>query len=140
MKDLSEIRVEDIMTRKVATVEMDDSLSLVKRIFDQARFHHLLVTRNDELVGVISDRDLLKSVSPYIGTVSETTRDLASLNKKVHQIMSRYPVSLLLSATLADAVELFNTHRVSCIPVVNVYNHPVGIVSWRDVLRSLENC
>ena len=72
------------MTKKVVTVEMDDSLRLVKEIFDNVSFHHLLVVDGGKLYGVISDRDLLKNLSPNIGTVAETSRDLAALNKKAH--------------------------------------------------------
>jgi acetoin utilization protein AcuB len=32
---------------------------------------------------------------------------------------------------------LLLTHRISCIPIVDDENNPVGIVSWRDVLKSL---
>ncbi|MEA5097434.1 MAG: CBS domain-containing protein [Burkholderiaceae bacterium] len=119
------------------TVEMDDKLSVVKDIFDSSKFHHLLVTEHGKLFGVISDRDLLKAISPNIGTMTETYKDAATLNKRVHQIMSRKPVTLPPNATVRDAVDLFNKHTISCIPVVDQEFRPVGIVSWRDVLRNV---
>ncbi len=78
--------VEKIMSKTAVTVEMDDSLRTVKEIFDKTRFHHLLVVESGKLIGVISNRDLLKVLSPNIGTVHETARDAACLNKRVHQI------------------------------------------------------
>ena len=81
--------VKNIMSAIIVTVEMDDSLGMIKEIFDNAIFHHLLVVESNRLVGVISDRDLLKSLSPSVGTISETTRDAADNNKKAHQIISR---------------------------------------------------
>ncbi|MGH1486898.1 MAG: CBS domain-containing protein [Cellvibrionaceae bacterium] len=127
------------MTKKVVTVEMDDTLSLVKEIFDNVCFHHLLVVDNQQLQGVISDRDLLKALSPNIGTAAETTKDLATLNKKVHQIMSRKPIVLNEANNVYDAIEVFIEETISCIPVVNAENKPVGIISWRDILKALAN-
>jgi acetoin utilization protein AcuB len=34
--------VKDIMSRNVVTVGLDDTLALVKEIFDHSKFHHLL--------------------------------------------------------------------------------------------------
>lgn len=131
------MKVDKIMSTSVVTVEMDDSLWTVKSIFDHAKFHHLLVVEAEKLVGVISDRDLLRAMSPYIGTVTETNRDLATLNKKVHQVMTRKPVVLYAHADINAAIDVFNKKNVSCIPIISADSRPVGIVSWRDVLRIL---
>ncbi len=131
--------VEKIMSKPVVTIEMDDSLRMVKEIFDNTRFHHLLVVESGKLFGVISDRDLLKALSPNIGTAAETNRDAASLNKRVHQIMTRKPITLGQNAGIFDAIEIFNNHNISCIPVVDDGRKPVGIISWRDILKALES-
>lgn len=125
------------MSSKVVTVEMDDSLAEVKRIFDRAEFHHLVVLADNKLVGVISDRDLFKALSPNIDSAGVTSRDLACLNKKAHQIMARNPVRLPTTATIKMAVDTFNQHKVSCIPIVDENNKVQGIVTWRDVMRKL---
>jgi acetoin utilization protein AcuB len=131
--------VEQIMSKTVVTVELDDSLRVVKEIFDNTRFHHLLVVESGELLGVLSDRDLLKALSPNIGTVREIARDVATLNKKVHQIMTREPIVLKQNAGVFNALEIFNNHNISCIPVVDDEFKPVGIISWRDILILLES-
>ncbi|MGA2840222.1 MAG: CBS domain-containing protein [Steroidobacteraceae bacterium] len=126
-----------IMKTRLATVEMDDKLRVVKDIFDSMGFHHLLVVGDDKtLRGVVSDRDLLRALSPYVGTAAETTRDIASLNKRVHQIMSRQPITLKADGTVDDAIALLLDHRISCVPIVDDQFRPVGIVSWRDILRA----
>jgi acetoin utilization protein AcuB len=130
--------VERIMSKPVVTVRLDDTLSVVQHIFENAKFHHLLVVEEGTLYGVISDRDLLKSISPFIGTLQEKAIDKFTLNKKVHQIMSRKPVTLTLLADVYEAISLFNQHIISCIPIVNEKGAPVGIVSWRDILRTIE--
>jgi len=132
------MNVEKIMSKRVVTVEMDDSLKVVKGIFDNVRFHHLLVVELGKLFGVLSDRDLLKALSPNIGTIIETAMDALTLDKRVHQIMTRKPVTLTPSAGIYDAIEIFNNHNVSCIPVVDDENKPVGIISWRDILKAIK--
>jgi len=126
------------MSANVVTVELDDKLAVVKDAFENLKFHHLLVVEDHKLLGVISDRDLFKALSPNIGTSTESYKDAATLNKRVHQIMTRHPIVLDEDATIDDAIDLFNTHSISCIPIVNNDNGPVGIVSWRDVLKALQ--
>ena len=133
------MQVDHIMTNVVVSVEMDDSLRVVKDIFDNTNFHHLLVVDNNELTGVISDRDLLKALSPNVGTLSETSRDAATLNKRSHQIMTRKPVTIKLGASIQEAISLFNKHTISCLPVVNTEVQAVGIVSWRDIFRTFQD-
>ena len=130
--------VGSIMTRRVVSVEMDDRLDVVKTIFDTLKFHHLLVVDSGgKLKGVVSDRDLLKALSPYVGSAAENARDIATLNRRVHQIMSRNLITLPPSASISEAVKLFLEQRISCIPIVDQALKPVGILSWRDVLKTL---
>lgn len=130
------MKVEDLMTKRIVTVGFDDTLATVREIFGETGFHHLLVVEDGELQGVVSDRDLLRSLSPFVDSVVETQRDIGTLGKRVHQIMSRTPKTLRPDADLADAVQLFLTHKVSCIPIVDGDFRPVGIVSWRDVMKT----
>src|SRR5690606_34542947 len=132
------LNVAQLMTLKPVSVSPDDSLAVVKQIFDHVKFHHVLVVEQGILLGVLSDRDLFKALSPHIGTAAETPRDLATLNKKVHQVMRRKPVTLQPQAKVMDAIHLFNSEGVSCIPVVDSNNRPQGIISWRDIIRALD--
>jgi len=83
--------IADIMTINPVTVNMDTELLEIKRIFDHVYFHHLLVEDESDntFAGIISDRDLLGALSPYIHTAAETLRDKETLKKRAHQIMSR---------------------------------------------------
>ncbi|MEW9799226.1 CBS domain-containing protein [Alteromonas sp. CYL-A6] len=128
-----------IMTTRVVTVQLDDSLHTIRAIFEKTKFHHLIVLENDEVMGVISDRDVLKATSPFIDTLSERYRDRMTLEKKAHQIMTREVLSLKPEDTIVSAIKLFNRHAVSCIPVVDTQNHLKGIVSWRDIMHYVEN-
>lgn len=130
------MNVGEIMSAHVVTVEFDDRLSTVKEIFDNARFHHLLVVDGGVLFGVVSDRDLLKSISPNIGTNRYTPRDLETLNKPVHSVMTRKPITLRVTASVEEAIALLNTHAISCIPIVDADDHVLGIMTWRDILKN----
>ncbi len=132
------MNVEEVMSKRLITVEMDDKLTVVKVIFDNVNIHHLLVVESDKLFGAICDRDMLKALSPNIGTIVEMNRDTITLNKKVHQIMTSEPVTLALDADISDAIEIFNNHDISCIPVVDDKNKPVGIISWRDIIKAIK--
>jgi acetoin utilization protein AcuB len=133
------MRIEEIMTKKVVTVRMDDSLSHVKDLFETHHFHHLLVVEQHKLVGIVSDRDLLKAISPNIGSATESPKDIASLNKRVHQIMHRNLITLTPNCSLLTAIHTFNCNKISCIPVVDEQLRPLGILSWRDIFRFVEN-
>jgi acetoin utilization protein AcuB len=126
-----------LMSKRVVTVELDDKLSTVKEIFDHLHFHHLPVLDEGRLFGIVSDRDLLKALSPNIGTSTEGFKDTATLNKRVHQIMSRNPITLHAQATVMDAVNVFNSKHISCIPIVDADDRLLGVLSWRDLLKAV---
>lgn len=129
--------INNLISKNPVTIDIDASLANVRDIFNLVSFHHLLVVENDKLVGVLSERDYIKAINSTLGTSVETTRDLAALNKKVHQIMSRNVFSVNINSTAFDVVSLFHREKVSCLPVVNDYNVPIGIISWKDVIAVL---
>ena len=126
--------IKEIMTTRVATVSMDDRLGVIKEIFGQAHFRHLLVLEEEVLVGVISDRDLLRALSPYLDTDAEMNRDTETLNRRAHQIMSRQPITISPERSLQEAASIMLEQHVSCLPVLE-NGALVGIVSWKDLLR-----
>lgn len=127
--------IKSIMSKQVVCVDMDDSVGFIKSLFDSHKFHHLLVLDNEKLAGVISDRDLLQAISPNVGTVAANIRDEATLNKRAHQIMTRCPLRLCINDSPYDAVDLFLENGISCLPIVDSQLHPLGIVTWRDILK-----
>ncbi len=130
--------IDKLINKSIVIVEMDDSLRTIKEIFDNVRFHHLLVVESGKLFGIISDRDLLKELSPTAGTDFETTADLITLKKRAHQILTRKPITLPEKAETHDAVSIFINNNVSCIPIINEANEPIGILSWRDLLKAIK--
>ncbi|MFC1485830.1 CBS domain-containing protein [Candidatus Latescibacterota bacterium] len=129
------MKIDSILTNRVVTVEMDDTLSTIREIFVRLKFHHVLVVENQKLVGVISDRDLLKSISPFIGTLSERTLDLNTLNRRAHQIMSYKLITVTRENSIEEAARKLLEHKVSCLPVVSEKGYVEGILTWKDIFR-----
>ena len=104
--------ISQIMRRNLITLDMDDTLSDAKGLFEHHDMHHILITEEGKLTGVITDRDLLQHLSPTIGTRKETPQDTFILNKKVHLIMSTaipYFVAETMLMWNKATVELFIT-------------------------------
>ena len=128
--------ISSIMTKDVTTVDMDISLGAIYGIFEDKKFHHLLVVEDGELRGVISDRDVLKALSPFVNTPSEQGKDLATLRKRAHQIMSREPATITKEASAKDAVRLMFQKSISCLPVMSSDGQIEGIVTRKDLLHA----
>lgn len=126
-------RVRDIMTTPVQTLHMDDSILSAKAIFDRERFHHAVVLEGHEAVGVVSDRDVLKAISPFVGRPTERTQDAETLQRRVHQIMSRTLVIVGPDESVAGAARKMADEHVSCLPVLDERHRPIGIVTLRDL-------
>jgi len=131
------LKVGDIMVRRLATVPPDATLLQVRDILAQVRFRHLPVVEDGRLVGILSDRDVLRMVSPFMGTVNEQPRDVALMDRKVHQIMTRQPICATASIPLGDAVRTMYRRKISALPVVDPESRAlVGLLTWKDVVRA----
>ncbi|MCH8822708.1 MAG: CBS domain-containing protein [Planctomycetes bacterium] len=133
--------VADFMTSKVVTVQMDDTVATIQEIFDESLFHHLVVVKDRQVVGVISDRDLLKNISPFIGNNwMERKQDTNTLKKRAHQIMRRPPIVTLQTVAVAEAATKLIQEQVTCLPVVDEDGRLEGIVTWRDLMPHCFSC
>jgi acetoin utilization protein AcuB len=129
--------VKEIMTPRVQKVGQDESLRSVRNIFEGQPFHHLLVVHQGRLVGVLSDRDLLKHISPFVGqNMMERPQDRRTLNLRVHQIMSRKLHTVGPEVSVQVAADRMIAADVSCLPVVSEDGKPLGIVTWKDLLAA----
>lgn len=137
-ENISMLKVSAIMSGRVAVLEFDDTLLTVRGIFSSVHFRHLpVVDKEGAVIGIISDRDFLRIVSPFYGTVNEQTRDVEIMNRKVGMIMTRTPICADTGVTIAEAVKLMNGKHISCLPVVLPGTRILqGIVTWKDVVRA----
>jgi acetoin utilization protein AcuB len=127
-----------IMSRKLVTVNLDDTLEHIAFVLERNTIHHVIVTdENGKVVGVISDRDVLRSTSPFVGKLTERTQDISTLKIRAHQLMTRRLCSATETMSIREAADILLANGVSCLPVLDASGHGLGIVSWRDLLRSL---
>jgi acetoin utilization protein AcuB len=125
--------VESIMSREVVTVRPDAALMEIRGLLHEKGFNHLLVTEEDDtLCGVISDRDVLKSVSPFLDTYSEEHRDVKTLSRPASEIMQADPITVTPDTSIKEASQTLLDNRVSSLPVVEG-NELVGIVTGKDL-------
>ncbi|MBN2319385.1 MAG: CBS domain-containing protein [Acidobacteria bacterium] len=124
------------MTREATCIVMDTSIGDCMEVCEDKRIRHLpVVDDQDQLVGLVTDRDLRYFVSPRTGTISENNSDRLRLKRPVHLIMAREVVSTSPETSLSDAAELMLTHKIGCLPVIDPQRHVVGIVTTSDFIR-----
>jgi len=132
------VKLQQIMTTRVITVELDDKVHTARMLFERFKFPHLLVVDEDGiLVGIVSDRDLLKALSPFISTIIERSADVRTLEKPVHQIMGHRPITASKDYTVKEAAVLMLSKNISCLPIVRPNGTIEGIVTWKDILKWL---
>ena len=125
--------ISDIMTTTLVTVGPEQTVGELEPLFRQHGIHHLLVVDEGKLLGVISDRDVLRNLSPFVNTTAEDDKDAFLLGRKAHQIMRKQLVTIEPSAGIREACQVILEGKVSLLPVTE-NNTLVGVVSWKDIL------
>lgn len=133
------MRVKEIMSRPVVTIEPGDSCQEALRRMHRARVRHLPVIEDTgELVGVVTDRDLrhyLFTPAAYrnLGTTSADTLLGAA---SVREIMSAPVIFVRADEDLAEAAQRMLKDKVGSLPVVDG-RRVVGMLTETDLLRQL---
>ena len=130
-------RVVDVMTRAPLTVTATETIGEADDLMSQNKIRQLPVVKGKELVGIITDRDLLSFLSGSL-LASPEQRELA-LKTRVREIMTSDPITVGPDDDLEEAVELLIEEKVGGIPVVDETEGLVGIVTYVDVLRCFLN-
>ncbi len=68
-KNIVNTKVSEVMTKQLITVKPDTSLHDIVDIMLNNNISHLPVVDNDELIGIISDRDLVELLSEAIDVI-----------------------------------------------------------------------
>lgn len=112
------------------TVSADDDLALALQVMLWGDVRHLPVMGGDGLVGVLSERDVLRryaELGPHAGARAKATA-----------AMSSPPVTVPPDEAITDAVKLVTERRIGCLPIVE-RGQLIGIVTRLDLLVELEN-
>lgn len=113
------------MTSAAATDSSSDSLSDAAAKMRQQQTGSLLITEGSKLVGIITERDVLRVVAE--GKDPKAT--------SIGDEMTKEPVTIGPGTQLKDAADLMFKHWFRHLPVVDDNGDLVGIISTRDLLR-----
>lgn len=132
------MRVAELMTTKVFTVEPHDLIDRVFFLIHYEKIRHLPVVEKGKLVGIVSDRDLYKALGPKSNSNAiEANKDNSQLHvvsQRVAHIMHRGVYSVTPETMASEAASLMAEHRIGALPVVEK-DKLVGILSATDILR-----
>ena|SRR5688572_23352919 len=126
------IPVRAVMTHSPMSVTPDHTAAKIVELFHAHGFRHFLVADAGRLVGVISDRDVIRLFG------NNDSLEPAHLERvSVADLMSTDLVTISADATLADATTSIIEHGINCLPVVE-NGQAVGILTSTDLFLSLE--
>jgi CBS domain-containing protein len=118
--------VKDIMTKSVATVNVNQTVFEAAELMSSKGISCVMVSDGDAPAGLVTERDI-------IGRIVAKKK---SLETKVSEIMSKNLVTIDPEATLKEAARLMSTNKIRRLPVLK-QNKLVGIVSASDFVRNL---
>jgi len=125
----SDLKVGDIMTKKVIIIPYGKDLSEVARLMKRFGIGSVIVVEDEKSKkarGIITERDVIHKVlsknrDPYI--------------TKVEEMMSK-PLRVIKSDTpIEEAAKAMRDNKVKRLPVVNEDNELIGIVSEGDIMK-----
>lgn len=125
--------VRDIMREKVVTISASDTLSTVEDIMRLGGVRHLPVVRAGRLVGVVSERDLLRVSLSNLNESGTDERRAFLYLLEIERAMSAPPIVVGPSATVDKAARLMAENKIGCLPVVEG-EELVGLVTATDLL------
>lgn len=88
----------------------------------------LLVTENEELVGLFSERDVLTKVAAAAGTMDQAP---------ISELMTKSPDTLSFDSPLVFALHRMSVGGYRHVPLLDAQKRPVAVVSMRDIVEHL---
>lgn len=144
------VTVADVMRTDVPTVGPEDSIASVARILVENRLSGLPVVDNGEIVGIITEIDLIAreadvtvpTVVPWLDAllVADAGRDFDDEMRQVlavtaGELMSSPVINIRSTATLSQVATLMVERRISTIPVIDAHYALIGVVTRADLVR-----
>lgn len=119
---MPKIKVRDVMEKKFFKVSMKETYENARRMALLNRAKQLIVIDEEDVVGVITERDFLKE---------------ASGKEKVAKVMSADFPHIQEDCTINEAAKIMLDHKLSCLPVFNTDDDVVGIVTETDLVKDM---
>ena len=119
------LKVEDVMTKEVITIDENATIKEAAEIMDKNEISCLIALRNGRAIGIITERDLLKRVIVESKNPEKT---------KVKTVMSSPLEVIALGTSLETALRLMFLKKIKKLPVVDK-DSLLGLVSLTDIAR-----
>ena len=116
--------VRDLEPHAPVCVRPNTTLREAIDTMNRVRLGCVLVTQGDRLVGILTERDVLRQV---VGKLD--------LDAAVEKAMTPNPQTIRIESSIAFALNKMHVGGYRHLPVVDAKGSPVGVVSVRDVVR-----
>lgn len=148
-KKMGEILCRDIMTTNVISVEYDTDVEQVWKLLIEKRVHAFpVIDRAGYVLGVISMDDFLNQI--IVNSNSNIITQLHDFILKTNtshtdkpefagHLMSKPAITISENQHILDLYELFYSHNIHHLPVVNSDNKLCGIITPKDLLIAFQN-
>ena len=118
-----------VPSEKFITVERDTDVQTAARLMRDRRISSLFVTNGKEIVGILTDTDMVRRV---------VAAEVDTLTATVEKIMSAPILTIEEDKTVLDASDLMAQKRIRHLGVTQG-GKLVGMISVRDILVFLTN-
>lgn len=123
-------KLSEIMSTNIIYVKSSDSIEIAALLMNEHKIGSALVKDNGVVVGIITERDILKSIKK--GAIN-------FLNQSVSNLMTKNIVTAESSDPVSVGEKLMHKWNFRHLPIVNETGEIVGIVSTRDIFRALNH-
>jgi len=128
--------VRDIMSENVRTVLPGEPAIRAAQVMVQSGIRNLVVNgNNEEVVGVLSERQILKHFSPWISRLKgQIQAEAPAPQMDVQSVMVRMPITVMADTPISQAARILATEKIGCLPVVDDRSRVVGVLTPVDVM------
>lgn len=129
-----EVKVKEMMTTEVFTLECAHALTLADDLMRCERIRHLPVLKEGKLVGVVSQRDLFHAALAVTLGYRPRAHRMLRRTIQVQEVMRAPAITVSPEALVTDAARVMMAQKIGCLPVVEG-DTLVGIITETDMLR-----
>lgn len=122
------------MGRQLVTISAGDRLSTVEDIMTLGHVRHMPVVQAGQLVGVVSERDLLRASLSVLSEHRDEERRAFMHMVEIERVMSTPPIVVEPDATIEEAALIMAESRIGCLPVLDG-DQLLGLITETDILR-----
>lgn len=128
--------VSKIMTKKVVVAGLNNRFSQVRDLFTRYNLHHLPVTENDEVIGIISTHDVIAAYEKLSKKINLLDDKVVNAEIPIEKLMTKNPDTISSDTPIKTVLEMFRKKRYHALPVVDD-GKIKGIVTTNDLIKAL---